>query len=74
MGVSVPSRRAKRSSKQIEENYWDCSVCKYSHSVTRKPKVFTKLLFVQVHTEIMLKHLNVQCVMYEKEPQPGNLL
>lgn len=29
---SSPNARAKRSNKQIEENYWDCSVCTYKNT------------------------------------------
>ncbi|KAK4016135.1 YY1-associated factor 2 [Daphnia magna] len=56
---SPNARRAKRSSKQIEENYWDCSVCTYRNNAeafkcsmcdvrkgtsTRKPRLNPQLV------------------------------
>lgn len=58
-----PIRRAKRSAKVLEDNYWDCSVCTYRNTAeafkclmcdvrkgtsTRKPRINQQLVAQQV--------------------------
>ncbi|XP_065094215.1 YY1-associated factor 2 [Ochlerotatus camptorhynchus] len=61
-----PIRRAKRQSKVVEENFWDCSVCTYRNTAeafkclmcdvrkgtsTRKPRLNSALVAQQAATQ-----------------------
>uniref|UniRef100_U5ESP8 Putative yy1 associated factor 2 n=1 Tax=Corethrella appendiculata TaxID=1370023 RepID=U5ESP8_9DIPT len=61
-----PLRRAKRQSKVVEENFWDCSVCTYRNNAeafkclmcdvrkgtsTRKPRLNSALVAQQAATQ-----------------------
>ncbi|XP_055551033.1 YY1-associated factor 2 isoform X2 [Wyeomyia smithii] len=61
-----PNRRAKRQSKVVEENFWDCSVCTYRNTAeafkclmcdvrkgtsTRKPRLNSALVAQQAATQ-----------------------
>ncbi|XP_055598073.1 YY1-associated factor 2 isoform X2 [Uranotaenia lowii] len=61
-----PVRRAKRQSKVVEENFWDCSVCTYRNTAeafkclmcdvrkgtsTRKPRLNSALVAQQAATQ-----------------------
>lgn len=61
-----PLRRAKRQSKVVEENFWDCSVCTYRNTAeafkclmcdvrkgtsTRKPRLNSALVAQQAATQ-----------------------
>ncbi|XP_058059227.1 YY1-associated factor 2 [Anopheles bellator] len=62
-----PVRRAKRQSKVVEENFWDCSVCTYRNTAeafkclmcdvrkgtsTRKPRLNSALVAQQAATQV----------------------
>ncbi|CAG9857789.1 unnamed protein product [Phyllotreta striolata] len=63
-----PVRRAKRSAKVLEENYWDCSVCTFRNTAeafkclmcdvrkgtsTRKPRINPQLVAQQVAQQFL---------------------